>query len=211
MRSGFFEALSASNLMDWGCLRWDAQLWISPCWESYLIRIQVVYIQAFESPILFEEKPWTQLKARGLWLPGSFDAWTGVDESWSYHKEYGCKRGMVRAGSAGRMYQSDLHTSRWLAGSGRLAWVWKNKSIQNLSSSESLPQCTYWRLRWGLDFLHCSIWESFVLRSPQKHRNRCLRLKFAEHFGKSEVSLLRSGVWYCQIEFLQMGWLTRWV
>ena len=35
-------------------------------------------------------------------------------------KKQSCKRGMVRASSASRMYQSDLHTSHWPAVSGRL-------------------------------------------------------------------------------------------
>ena len=61
-------------------------------------------------------------------------------------KKQSCKWGMVGAGSAGRIYRSDLHTSRWPAVSGRLAWAWRNESMQNLSSSEGLPRCTW---RWG--------------------------------------------------------------
>ena len=33
-------------------------------WESYLMRLQLVYMEVFESPKLFQEKPWTQPKAR---------------------------------------------------------------------------------------------------------------------------------------------------
>ena len=36
-------------------------------------------------------------------------------------KKQNCKRDAVGAYGAGHMYQSDLHTSRWLAGLGRLA------------------------------------------------------------------------------------------
>ena len=54
-------------------------------WESYLMQLQLVYMEVFESPKLFQEKPWTQPKARDLWLPGS-DAYAGANKSWFYHK-----------------------------------------------------------------------------------------------------------------------------
>ena len=178
MRLDSSRALSASNSMDWGCSRWDAQSWTSICWywESYLMRLQVVYTEALESSRLFRRKALNATQDKG-----ALTVWFFRRLNWyPTTKKQSCKRGMVGAGSAGRMYRSDLHTSRWPAGSGRLAWVWKNKSMQNLSSSEGLPRCTCRRLRWGLDFLHCSVRESLVRRSPQKHRNRCLQLKLAE-------------------------------
>ena len=47
-------------------------------------------------------------------------------------KEHSCNWGMVRSPVAGRIYQSDLHTFCWPAGSGRLAWAWRKESVQNI-------------------------------------------------------------------------------
>ena len=82
IRSDFSGALSVTNSIDWGCLRWDAQLWISSHWESYLMRLQVIYTQALKSPKLFEEKPWIQPKARDIRLSGS-NACASANKSWS--------------------------------------------------------------------------------------------------------------------------------
>ena len=72
-----------------------------------------------------KRKLWIQTKTKKLWLPGS-DACVCANESWSY---YGYKRDMIWASSASRIYRNDLQTSRWPAGLGRLAWVWKIKSM----------------------------------------------------------------------------------
>ena len=56
MRSGFSEALSASNPMDWECLRWDTQLWTSFHWEFRLTILQIVSTKALKSPRLFWRK-----------------------------------------------------------------------------------------------------------------------------------------------------------
>ena len=46
-------------------------------------------------------------------------------------KEQSHKRGTVGAGSVGHMYQSDLYTSCWPTGLGRLARA-LNESMQNI-------------------------------------------------------------------------------
>ena len=108
-------------------------------------------------------------------------------------KKQSCKRGMVRAAIAGHMYESDLYTSCWPAGLGRLSWVWKNKCMQNLSSSEGLTQYSWRMLWWGVDYLYCSVRESLVWRSPKKHWNHCVWLTVG--FCESEMLSLRSRVW----------------
>ena len=77
MRSGLSGALSASNSMDWGCSRWDAQLWTSSHWEFRLTLLQILSSKALELPRLFRREVWTQPTARELWLPGS-DACAGA-------------------------------------------------------------------------------------------------------------------------------------
>ena len=64
------------------------------------MQLQVIYTEALESSRLFRRKALNSTQGKG------------VLSVWFF------RRG---AGSAGRMYQSDLHTSRWLAGLGRLA------------------------------------------------------------------------------------------
>ena len=83
-------------------------------WESYLMRLQVVYMEVLE------------LNPRqGIFdclVPTLMQVPTKAD---SITKERSCKRGAVGARGAGRMYRSDLHTSRgrswWPKSSERLA------------------------------------------------------------------------------------------
>ena len=92
----------------------------------------------------------------------------------------------------------------------------KEQIHEELRDSAGLSRDISQKRGWGLAHLgnpHRLILLEFFVQSLQTYLDYYVRLKLAERFCESEsqVQLLQSGVWYCLTEFLQTGWLTRWV
>ena len=106
-----------------------------------------------------------------------------------------------------------LGPSCWPTGLRRLAWAWKERSMQNIvivqrSSSVYLAEAMVGTGSHALLGMKPLIW-----RSPYGHLDCYTQLSVAESFceNESRVPSLWSGVWYRLTELLQIDWLTRWV
>ena len=144
------------------------------------MRLWVVYTEALESPRLFQREALNSTQGQGsstAWFPDANKADPTA-------KEQSCKRGTVGTKSAGGI-DMILALLEGLLGGLRVCDDWfepgRTTPCRTLSSSESLPRCTWWK-------------PEFFLRGIQTHLDCCAWLSVAGRSCESLVPSLQSGV-----------------
>ena len=184
--------------MDWrGYSRWDAQCKTSSCWywESYLLRLQVIYTKTLKSPWLFCREALNSTQGKGATSLAT--------------KEQSCKRGTVGACGAGGIKIIFVVCGFGTTGLSLEEQVHAELVIAQRFSSVYLTEATVGARLPGLLNAGVFCLEEFLRASKSLCPNGSMAERFCE--SKSLLPLLRSGVWYPLTEPLQIGWLTHWV